>query len=148
MAYHPLNSPGLRYSNDGEYDNRRWHVSLNLTSFFRILAALTTFVTIIIWIELGVINPRYSPLYLVFIELFLVVTWNFALLVPRLLPTLGCPAGATYWILHDADNRDGLLNKPGVRLQRRKKCLLTAAVDLFLGLTITLIIGELSRPSP
>lgn len=144
MAYQPLHSPGYGHGSDGENDGRRRKVTFSLTTMVRILVTLTAFVNIIVWIKLGVINPRYSPLYLVFMGLFLVIIWNLAVLVPRSLPTLGCQIGSTYWVLNDGDHRDWPLNKPRVRLARWKRCLLTAAVDVFFGLTIILIMSESS----
>jgi hypothetical protein len=148
MAYQPSKSPGLGNLCSGENSCRKWRVSFNLAASFRIVVALTAFVNIIIWIRLGVINPKYSPMYLVFIELFLAVIWNAALLAPHRIPYAGCQIGSTYWVLNDADGRDWPLSRPGVRVHRWKKCLVTAAVDLFFGLTITLIVGESSRQGP
>ncbi|KAK4157067.1 hypothetical protein C8A00DRAFT_40550 [Chaetomidium leptoderma] len=121
MAYQPLNS-----------------------SVFRLLTAALAFAGIIIWIVLGLISIQFSPIVLVFVEMFLVVGWNIAHVLPRRrftqgFPTVLCQVGDCACVFNDDD---GLPKKPVTKAQKRMKIVGTAMVDLALGLTIVVIMGD------
>src|SRR5689334_23237599 len=93
MAYRPLNSPSL-YGSDSD-DERRWTLSFNLATAFRLLAIVAALADIITWSAMG---PVHSSVLVVFVELFLVLGWNFVLVLPqsrvtRVLPAVVCQIG-------------------------------------------------------
>ncbi len=146
MAYQPLNQPGAGLNDDGEDGERRWKASLDLISIFRLLVAGLAFADIIVWIASGLAGIP-TPLNVVFAELFLVVAWNLFLVFPRcgvarVLPVIVCQIGEWTCVLNGDDRPDGRLRKPRTKTQKRTMLVLTAAVDLALGLTIIIIMGK------
>lgn len=144
MVYQPPSSSSLGYSSDDEDNERRWSVKTDLITMFRILVTLLALADIVTWICLGLTG---GPLAAVFFALFLVVGWNLALVLPqsrftRALPAVVCQVGGCVCGFNGDDDQDGQLRKPSSRKQKRTKLILIALVDFFLGLVITIAMGE------
>ncbi|KAK4042341.1 hypothetical protein C8A01DRAFT_14012 [Parachaetomium inaequale] len=142
MAYRPLNFPSL-YGSDTD-DERRWTLSFNLATVFRVLVTVAALADIITWSRMG---PIHSTVLVVFVELFIVLGWNVVLLLPqsrvtRVLPAVVCQIGDCDCVFNSDDDEEGWPRKPKNKQQKRWKLLFTALVDLVLGLTTTIIMSD------
>lgn len=149
VAYRPLNSPSL--GDDSDFDDRRkWKVTLSLTEIFRLVVAGLAFSDIIVWLALSLISIRYSCVIIAFLELFLVVGWNLCLVSPpsrvaRALPRILCQIGDWTCAINGKDKDDRLPRKPLTKPQKQRKLVLKALVDMALGVSIIVIMGESSQ---
>jgi hypothetical protein len=142
MAYRPVNSPSL-YGSDID-DDRRWTLSFNLATVFRALVTVAALTAIITWSSM---RPVHSTVFGVFVELFIILGWNFVLLLPqsrvtRMLPAVVCQIGDCDCVFNGDDDEEGRPRKPKNKQQKRWKLLFTALVDLVLGLTTTIIMSK------
>ncbi len=149
MVYRPATPPGI--GRDGDDDDHRWKLSARFTTLLRLVITILAFADIVAWLAKGGLGHHRDSgngsVVILIITMFLVVIWNFVLVVPRvtggeflrILPTIACEIGKCVCAINRHDSENQSFKKPKSKDEIRKKLVLEALVDVALSIPILVI---------